>query len=373
MKLAIISHTEHYTLADGTLVGLSSTVNELNNLQAEFETIYHIAMLHHGTAPANTMAYNSKQIIFIPIPKVGGKRFKDKWQIITKAPETIRIITKVLNDADYFQFRAPIGIGVYLIPYLILFIKTKGWFKYAGNWNQNKPPLGYALQRWMLKNQSRKVTINGVWPNQPKQCLSFENPCLTEDDILKGRQFCSQKVWLNKKSFCFVGRLEPEKGVPLIIETFKLLSEEEKTHIDTLHFIGDGRHYNRFKNEVKDLGITVLFHGILSRKDVFDVYKQSHVLLLPSKSEGFPKVIIESMNFGCIPIVSNVSSIGHYISYGVHGYLMESLTPSALLKQLQIVLQLHSDDYLRIVKNQESIIRKFTYSNYHRHLKDKVL
>src|SRR5690606_41847313 len=66
--------------------------------------------------------------------------------------------------------------------YLTLFCHKKGWYKYAGNWNQKKPPLGYALQRWMLKHQKRKVTINGSWPKQPKHCITFENPCLTEKE-----------------------------------------------------------------------------------------------------------------------------------------------------------------------------------------------
>lgn len=373
MTLAIISHTEHYTLADGTLVGLSSTVNELNHLIAEFDTIYHIAMMHTGEAPANTKAYSSDQIIFVPIPTVGGQFFKDKLKVIGKAAQTLQIITSVLKKVDYFQFRAPTGIGVYVIPYLVLFVKTKGWFKYAGNWKQKSPTLAYRFQRWLLKKQTREVTINGFWENQPKHCLSFENPCLSENDIRNGREIRSHKIWPKKLSLCFVGRLETEKGVTLIIDALKLLSPQELSKIEALHFIGDGRDANYLKAVSKNLGVNVIFHGLLPQQAVFDVYQQCHAFLLPSKSEGFPKVIIESMAFGCIPIVSNVSSIGHYISNGKEGFLIESLTPPALLKQLQIVFQLHSNDYFKLIKNQEHIIDKFTFSNYHRHLKEKVL
>ena len=83
----------------------------------------------------------------------------------------------LLGHIDYFQFRAPTGIGVYVIPFLTLYTKTPGWFKYAGNWNQNPAPLGYRIQRRFLKKQNRIVTINGSWDNQPKHCLTFENPC----------------------------------------------------------------------------------------------------------------------------------------------------------------------------------------------------
>ena len=44
--LTIISHTEHYKTADGKIVGLGSTVTEINNLISVFGEIRHVAMLH---------------------------------------------------------------------------------------------------------------------------------------------------------------------------------------------------------------------------------------------------------------------------------------------------------------------------------------
>ena len=37
MKLAIISHTEHYKLPDGSIVGWSPTVNEINHVLEIFD------------------------------------------------------------------------------------------------------------------------------------------------------------------------------------------------------------------------------------------------------------------------------------------------------------------------------------------------
>ena len=44
MKLAIISHTEHYKTKAGTIVGWSPTVNEVNHLLEIFDEIYHVAI-----------------------------------------------------------------------------------------------------------------------------------------------------------------------------------------------------------------------------------------------------------------------------------------------------------------------------------------
>ncbi|MEE4248605.1 MAG: hypothetical protein V2I33_24775, partial [Kangiellaceae bacterium] len=66
-RLLIISHTEHYKREDGVIVGLGSTVTEINHLLPLFEHITHVGMLHTTKAPLNTLAYASDKISFIPI------------------------------------------------------------------------------------------------------------------------------------------------------------------------------------------------------------------------------------------------------------------------------------------------------------------
>ena len=133
MKLAIISHTEHYKTNDGTIVAWGPTVNEINHLLEVFDAIYHIAMLQGSKAPPSALPYCSDKIKFIPVPTVGGRTVLKKFDVIFKAPQIIRTISKTLKHVDYFQLRTPTGIGVFLIPYLTFFVKKKGWYKYAGN------------------------------------------------------------------------------------------------------------------------------------------------------------------------------------------------------------------------------------------------
>lgn len=336
MKLAIISHTEHYIQADGTIVGWGPTISEINHLSKMFDEIYHIAFLHDGAPPPSSLPYTSSQVKFIPLPPSGGRNFKDKLSILVEMPRTLSIIHKTLKEVDAFQFRAPVGMGIYVIPYLTLFCKKKGWFKYAGNWNQKSAPMGYAFQRWLLKRQSRIVTINGRWDRQSANCLTFENPCLTQVEREEGLKVISAKSYTPPFSFCFVGRLEDEKGVQRILEAFGEI--ESTIDIDKVHFIGDGKKMAHYKEVAMKLGIPAIFHGFLSRDKVFEIYRESTFLILPTTaSEGFPKVIAEAMNFGCIPIVSNISSIGQYITEG-NGYIVDPVTSEELQLLLKKVL-----------------------------------
>lgn len=373
MKLAIISHTEHYKNEDGFIVGLAATVNEINHLLEIFDEIFHIAMLYDKKTPSNVLPYKSGKVTFIPLNPIGGKTLFDKLKIIWNTPQIIRTVSKTLKQVDYFQMRIPTGIGVFLIPYLTFFAKTKGWFKYAGNWNQKHPPISYGLQRLMLKRQSRKITINGHWLTQPKHCITFENPCLTVDEVSEASGVALKKKITGQITICFVGRLEHEKGVGLILEVLSLLNKAEKQRIVNVHLVGDGKDRLHFKSMAARYNVPVIFHGILARHDVFEVYKQSHVLLLPSKSEGFPKVIAEAMAFGCIPIVSDVSSIGQYIQHEKLGYLLMPITANEILKQLQKVLKLIDKDYYEILKSQKLILKRFTYSYYNDRIKSEIL
>jgi glycosyltransferase involved in cell wall biosynthesis len=373
MKLVVISHTEHYQNSDGIIVGWGPTISELNHLLAIFEEITHVAMLHKGTPPPSSLPYVSSKIKFIALPALGGTSILSKFKIILNSPKVISIVSKAIKESDVFQLRTPTGIGVFLIPYLTWFVKTKGWYKYAGNWNQENSPMGYRLQRMMLKRQSRTVTINGKWNNQPKQCLTFENPCLTIRDFEKGKQIVIEKNYKAPWSFCFVGRLEKAKGVERIIDAFSSLTDVEKKQISQIDFVGDGNETEYFKSIALKSGVKMNFHGFLPRNDVFDLYKNTHFFLLPSTaSEGFPKVIAEAMNFGCIPIVSSVSSIGQYIN-DENGFICNPTTSEKLKEIVLEIISSNEECLLKKANKGSDVSTLFTFENYNKRIVKAII
>ncbi|EMQ95526.1 Glycosyltransferase [Xanthomarina gelatinilytica] len=373
MKLTIISHTEHYQLDDGSIVGLGSTVTEINQLLGIFDTITHVAMLHDTPAPPSALPYSSNSITFVGLPAVGGTTWAAKLQLLLQAPNILVQIHRALKQADYFQFRAPTGMGVFVIPYLMVFTSKRGWFKYAGNWKQEQAPLAYRFQKWLLESQSRPVTINGSWPNQPKHCLSFENPCLTKQELDEGQKVVANKTFSKPIELCFVGRLEAAKGVDLILEALASLDDHQSSKIATLHLVGAGNRSTAYQQHVDTLGLTVTFHGYLSRSEVHDIYKRSHAILLPSASEGFPKVIAEAMNYGCVPIVSQVSAIGQYIAHGENGLLMETVSVQALNTCLNRFLDLEEAAFKTMTQPSISFMQRFSYPYYNQRIEQDVL
>ncbi|MCX7549382.1 glycosyltransferase [Xanthomarina sp. F2636L] len=372
-RLCIISHTEHYLLPDGSVVGLGSTVTEINELLAVFDSIIHVGMLHKTEAPPGALAYVSDTISFVGLPAVGGSGLADKMTIVFKAPKIIRIIKKALEQTDYFQFRAPTGIGVFVMPFLMLSKSKKGWFKYAGNWKQEHAPLAYSFQKWLLLKQARPVTMNGFWADLPKHCLPFENPCLTDQEIQIGQQVIAAKTFHLPLEICFVGRLEAAKGLDLILDVLASLEPKMLEKIGAVHIVGSGSHLERYQKQVATIGLPVVFHGYLSRTSVHDMYKKSHAILLPSASEGFPKVIAEAMNYGCLPIVSQVSSIGHYIKNDENGILIPSLTALSLETCLSKVLEMDEANYKEMISTPLPFIQRFSYRYYNERIEQDIL
>ncbi|WP_299123517.1 glycosyltransferase [uncultured Winogradskyella sp.] len=372
--LTIISHTNHYISADGSILGFGPTVTEINHLLQIFDKIQHVAMLQNEAAPLSALPYISDRITFVPLSALGGKKLKDKLNLVIQGPKVLKIVNKAINQADYFQFRAPTGIGVYVIPYIVLFSKRKGWFKYAGNWNQKNAPIAYGFQRWLLKHQKRKVTINGAWSNQAKQCITFENPCLTEDEIKKGADVIYKKDFLSSKlTFCFVGRLEKEKGIEVLIEAFKSLNTNEKSQVNKIHIVGYSNDKTAYVNSTANCGLDFIFHGHLSRNNVHNIYKDSHTIILPSVSEGFPKVISEAMNYGCLPIVSNISSINNYIQNGENGFLLNTVSKENIVLMIRQILNLEALEFHKMIKRNLIDIHKFSYDHYNSRIQTEIL
>lgn len=368
MTILIISHTAHYYNKEGEIVGWGPTVKELDYVAESFGSVIHIGCLYKNEpAPNSAIPYKNKNVRFVPIPPFGGSGLK-KLSIVTNAFKILSTIKKELRNADIFQFRAPTSMGLYVIPYLTWFTKKKGWFKYAGNWDQKNPPASYAIQKnWLLNKQNRKVTINGKWPGQPEKCITFENPCLSNADRKDGKTCMDQKTYEGPFTFCFVGRVEEEKGIFRIIEA--LQSYPHKSRIGKLEVVGDGRGMEELLKLSKTLSFPMQIHGPMNRAALFNIYSRSDFFILPSNaSEGFPKVIAEAANFGCIPIVSDISSVGQYINSS-NGFVWNIGKSS--FSEFFNGLELDNTAELKTkALNAYKFAESFTYERYVEHLKE---
>ncbi len=85
------------------------------------------------------------------------------------------------------------------------------------------------------------------------------------------------------------------------------------------------------------LGSFVFLHGPLDNEPLIEMFKQAHILVVPSSYEGFGIVYLEGMGFGLPAIGTTAGAAGEIIEHGKTGYLIEpddSKSLAAILKSL---------------------------------------
>lgn len=368
-KLVIISHTEHYINKENKLLGWGPTIEEINYLSNFWNEVVHVGCLYKNMSPPNSArSYSNNNIAFIPIPPFGGKTIWNKIAIFGLIPKVIKNVECALKEATHVQLRVPMGIGLFLIPYFA--IRKRNfifWVKYANNWNDSKPKLGFRIQRYMLKKNwaNCKVTINGSWPNQEKHCFTFENPCLYQSENNLGLEISSLKTHERPFKFLFVGRIEREKGVFTILNWIKNYTNLDD--ISMCYIIGDGKDKQELMQAISESEVIktkIKIVGTLDRNAIHEYYRRCHFLLFPTEaSEGFPKVVAEASNYGCIPVVSEISCISQYIKQGENGFLWKEFSNENFNK-IEITKS------MKIESNH--LAKKFTFENYFIALTKKI-
>jgi len=148
----------------------------------------------------------------------------------------------------------------------------------------------------------------------------------------------------------FVGRLTPEKGFLMAVAAFaearRLVGAEArrlagaKAEIE-LHVYGDGPLLEVFRRGVARRHLSgVHFYGWVRPEDVLQILAGLDALLLTSREEGLPYVLLEAMSAGCPVLATAVGGIPEVIEDGRTGFLV---APGDVAAAAQAILALARD------------------------------
>jgi len=140
----------------------------------------------------------------------------------------------------------------------------------------------------------------------------------------------------NKKILC-IGRFTKEKGVSELVSFITPFLQRNLNWQLTL--IGEGPLENLIKEKISNSNLE---NNILIRKPVLDIqqeYLSSSIYILPSKTEGFPMVLLEAKSFG-LPIVSFNCPTGpsEIIKDEEDGFLIPMGRNDLFLEKLQLLI-----------------------------------
>jgi len=121
-----------------------------------------------------------------------------------------------------------------------------------------------------------------------------------------------------------VARLETdEKGQDIILRV--LARPQWKNRNVSVSFFGAGHHGEALRELARHLGLNnVDFRGFVS--DVESIWKTHHALVLASRTEGLPLVLIEAMMCGRFGIVTNAGGSSEVVENSRTGFVANSAT-----------------------------------------------
>ncbi|WP_457681509.1 glycogen synthase [Thermovibrio sp.] len=233
------------------------------------------------------------------------------------------------------------------------------------------PEMGYGLDG-VLRKYSYKLfgILNGidydVWNPETDEHLYFNYSETTVERKELNKELFLKETGLTDKEkplFIFIGRLVKQKGIELIIEASKELSNLPANFA----ILGFGEeHYNRQVKELngyKNFWCEVAFDEPTSRK----MYGSGDFLLMPSLYEpcGLNQMI--AMRYGTLVVARKTGGLADTVidlRENGYGVLFEEFSPKALIEGIERAIELYYKERERFKRLRRLVMEiDFSWSN----------
>ena len=162
---------------------------------------------------------------------------------------------------------------------------------------------------------------------------------------------------LKKKNILYLGRLHPKKGIANLIKAYFSLNESIiNSHLLLITGTGELNYVNSLKELVDSSKYNerVIFLGHKQGVEKEKIYKQSKVLVLPSYSENFGNVVLESLSHST-PVISSKYTPWKSLEENKCGFWVEN-SPNELAAKLKDLLTMEDHKYIKYATNSYNYV-----------------
>ena len=371
MKLLIITHVPHIKV-NHEYFGYAPYVREMNIwLRYVDEVVVVAPLVQESLTPIHESYVTNSPFRFVKVPEFDLTSFFNQLKAIPRALVALVKIYQAMQQADHIHLRCPGNMGLLGALVQILFPKKKKTAKYAGNWDpKSKQPWSYRLQKWILSNtfltRNMQVLVYGEWEGTSKNIKSFFTATYSEEEMERLGVVETRRLG-EEIMFLFVGTLSKGKQPLYVIQLVEELYKRGKNVILELYGEGSLRKELELYITQNNLESIISLKGNHSRETVLKAYQSSHFLILPSKSEGWPKVVAEAMFWGCVPIASPVSCVSYMMGNGSRGVILqEELNQD--VDQIEAVIS-KQEVYQKMASEGQTWSRQFTTDKFEAEIK----
>ena len=213
----------------------------------------------------------------------------------------------VIHSHDWLTYPAGIHAKQVSGKPLVIHVHATDYDRSRGNVNPvvfgiEKDGMNQADHIITVSNLTRRTVIEkyGISPDKVTTVHNAVEPL--PDDYLK-----IEKTPRKEKIVTFLGRITMQKGPEYFVEAAAMVLK--KVHNVRFVMAGGGDMMEKMIRLAARRGISDRFHfiGFLRGKEVYEMYKNSDVFIMPSVSEPFGIAPLEAMQMGVPSIISKQS------------------------------------------------------------------
>ncbi len=222
----------------------------------------------------------------------------------------------LIHAHDWLAYPAGIAAKEMTGKPLVIHVHATDFDRSGGSVN----PRVFEIEKWGMEradqiitvsNLTRNIVINkyGINPNKVTTVYNAVEPVEEkETTVTKG---------VDEKVVTFLGRITMQKGPEYFVEAAKLVLDR----MDNVRFVmaGNGDMMDAMIRRAAELRISDKFNftGFLKGDDVFNMFRQSDVFVMPSVSEPFGIVPLEAMQTNVPVIISHQSGCSEILEHAL--------------------------------------------------------
>lgn len=154
----------------------------------------------------------------------------------------------------------------------------------------------------------------------------------------------------------YAGKISRPKGVPFLIKALGLVRVPQGYRVRVrLAGSSGGSSVDTIPKTIGRDDVTLEFLGMLNQKELADVFRSAHLLVLSSFYEGLPLVVVEALASGCRVVTTDLPSLGSWLPETLQ---QEGIVERVPLPRLERMDEPHPEDIPTFVDRMARAIER---------------
>lgn len=226
---------------------------------------------------------------------------------------------------------------------------------------------------WKLTPKYRITPTNLVgidFKDLEKDEYGFWAPFLMEPQIAPEQKTYFKDGKINV--FC-IGKYQKRKNLQMMVEVVEELIPEYNLHLTIAGELSNHFHqeyFDRITQYVREHGLEdrVTFYANINRDQIFNIYRESDVYVIPSTGEPASITVIEAMSCSVPAISGSDNGTASYIDFGKTGYVFEDNNKDDLKEKLEKIIS-DRDNLVRMGRaGYEHVKKNFQFNSYYKQI-----